>query len=84
MCITIENSPRIMAAVIVKWIILICVLSAFESVVEGTAGTFDYIVDCSACQAGNFSMIAFVYFSHFPISTFALMLSQTEPTETKY
>ena len=64
-----------MAAVILKWVALICVLSAFESSMEAAAGTFDYIVDCSACQAGNFSMIAFVYFSHIPICTFALMLS---------
>ena len=69
----IEQFPPIMAAVIVKWTALICVLSAFESCVEGTIGPFDYIVDCSACQAGNFSIIAFVYFSRIPICTFALM-----------
>ena len=57
-----------MAMVIVKWTALICLLllSAFENSVEGTAGTFDYIVDCSACQAGNFSMFVFVYFSQIP------------------
>ena len=56
-----------MAVVIVKWVIFNFILSAFTKCVDGEPEPFDYIVDCSACQAGNFSMVAFV---SSPVCTF--------------